>query len=403
MQTPMLTPGEALANILARIPAPARRESVPLALAHGRCLAAHAVSDVDLPPFEKSMMDGFAFSSASLGERGGRLKVVGESRAGVPFHGALPREGCVEIFTGAELPEGCDAVEMIERVRREGDHVLVDHAVKSGANVSHCGEILRTGATVFEPRRRLSAADLSVLASIGGDPVPVFARPRISILTTGDELVPARGRAAVRSREGNTFFLAAACAALGCEVVALRRRAGRARCCLELAFGRRWTTPTPARDHRRRVGRKYDLVGRPPSASASPILHKVAVKPGKPIWFGMRGATPVFGLPGNPVSTLLGFEVFVRAALVRLAGDDPALERERILRGRWKGGPERGAERQNNLPARLQQAEDGVSELFPLPFRGSADNVAAARADALAIVPKGGELRPDELIEYRPL
>ncbi len=405
----MLTPGEALSSILARIPAPTRIESASLAEAHGRCLAARAVADVDLPPFEKSMMDGFALPSASLAAGGGRLRVAGESRAGVPFPGALEGGGCVEIFTGAELPEGCDAVEMIERVRREGDWVVFEQAVKRGANVSHRGEILRTGATVYEPRRRLSAADLSVLASIGGDPLPVYARPRVSVLTTGDELVSPRvkpGRGQIR--EGNTFFLAAACAAMGCVVV----RAGMVPDdpqLLELAFG----TALDDSDVLITTGGvsvgKYDLVGQVfERLGVEPLLHKVAVKPGKPIWFGVRAAaegatTPVFGLPGNPVSTLLGFEVFVRAALARLCGDDPALERERILRGRWLGKPERGGDRQNNLPARVRQAEDGVSELEPLPFRGSADNVAAAHADGLAIVPAGGEIRTGELVEYRPL
>jgi molybdopterin molybdotransferase len=362
------------------------------------------VSDVDLPPFEKSMMDGFALASASLPSTGGRLRLAGESRAGVPFHGALEGGSCVEIFTGAELPEGCDAVEMVERVRREGDWVVFEQAVERGANVSHRAEILRTGASVYEPRRRLSAADLSVLASIGGDPVPVYSRPRVSVLTTGDELVSPRvkpGRGQIR--EGNTFFLAAACAASGCIVV----RSGMVPddpMLLELAFGSALddsdvliTTGGVS------VG-KYDLVGGVfERLGVEPLLHKVAVKPGKPIWFGMRGATPVFGLPGNPVSTLLGFEVFVRAALARMSGDDPALERERILRGRWGGKPEKGGERQNNLPARVRQGEDGVSELEPLPFRGSADILTAARADALAIVPAGGEIRPGELVEYRPL
>jgi molybdopterin molybdotransferase len=134
-----------------------------------------------------------------------------------------------------------------------------------------------------------------------------------------------------------------------------------------------------------------------------PILHKVAVKPGKPIWFGLRGATPVFGLPGNPVSTLLGFELFVRAALARLAGDAPELEGERLRVGRWRGPRERGGDRQNNLPARVRGSADGVDELEPIPYRGSADLVAVAQADALAIVPVGGSVEPGTLVSYRPL
>jgi molybdopterin molybdotransferase len=400
----MLTPSEALVRILERIPAPERVESVSLSEAYGRCLAARALSDVELPPFEKSMMDGFAVSAASLADGIRRLRVAGEARAGVPFTGGLAQGTCVEIFTGAELPSGCDAVEMVEHVRREGEWVLFERPVKSGQNVSHRGEILRADQSVYEPRRRLTAADLSVLASIGGDPVPVFARPRVTILTTGDELVPPRerpGRGQIR--EGNTFFLRAACEALGCEVLRAGIVPDDARV-LAAAFAQALedsdvliTTGGVS------VG-KYDLVGTVlADLGVEPLLHKVAVKPGKPIWFGVRGCTPVFGLPGNPVSTLLGFEVFVRAALVRLCGDDPALERERIARGRWRGRTERGGDRQNNLPARTVPAADGVCELEPLPFRGSADIVAAAQADALAIVPAGGEIGTGELVEYRPL
>lgn len=400
----MLTPGDALATVLAHVPLPTRTESVPLAEAAGRCLAANALSDVELPPFEKSMMDGFAFASGDLGASGGRLALAGESRAGKPFPGRVARGTCVEIFTGAELPVGCDAVEMVEHVRREGEAVVFARGVAPGQHVSHRAEILALDQVVYEPRRRLSAADLSVLASIGGDPVPVFARPRVSVLTTGDELVPPRRKPGPgQIREGSTFFLAAACRALGCEVLRSGILADEP-AELVRAFGEALedsdvliTTGGVS------VG-KYDLVGVAFEAlGVEPILHKVAVKPGKPIWFGKRGAKPVFGLPGNPVSTLLGFEVFVRAALVRLCGDDPVLEGERLLRGRWTGTAQRGGDRQNNLPARVSQGADGIGELVPLPFRGSADIVAAARANALAIVPAGGAIRPGELVEYRPL
>jgi molybdopterin molybdotransferase len=399
----MLTPSDALAQVLARAPAARSIERVALSEARGRCLAAPAVSDVDLPPFEKSMMDGYALASETLSP-GGRLRRAGESRAGEPFAGTLGPGQCVEIFTGAELPAGADAVEMSENVRRAGEDVLFERRVQKGQHVSHRGEILRVGQTVYEPRRRLTPADLSVLASIGCDPVPVFARPRVSVLTTGDELVPPRerpGRGQIR--EGNTYFLAAACEGLGCRVLS----AGIVRddpAELERAFGAALADADVLVTTGGVSVGKYDLVGGAfERLGVEPILHKVAVKPGKPIWFGMHGSQCVFGLPGNPVSALLGFELFVRAALVRLAGDDPALEGERIRRGRWMGRSEKGGDRQNNLPARLSEAADGVSELQPLPFRGSADIVAAARADALAIVPPGGELQTGERIAYRPL
>jgi len=400
----MLTPSEALARVLAHIPQPGHVEAVPLARAAGRTLARAAISDVDLPPFEKSMMDGFALAAASLPAAGGTLAVVGEARAGAPFAGPVPPGACVEIYTGAELPVGCDAVEMVEEVQRLGAEARFARGLPRGQHVQHRAELLATGAPVYAPRRRLSPADLSVLATVGGDPVPVFARPRVSILTTGDELVPPQERPGPgQIREGNTYFLAGACEALGCSVV----RAGIVRDepeALLRAFGDALedsqvliTTGGVS------VG-KYDLVGAAfERLGVTPILHKVAVKPGKPIWFGMRGKTPVFGLPGNPVSTLLGFELFVRAALARMAGDDPQLEGERIAQGRWLGRDVRGGDRQNNLPVRVRQGADGGLELEPLSFRGSADIVSAARADGLAIVPVGAGLQAGALVQFRPL
>ena len=132
-------------------------------------------------------------------------------------------------------------------------------------------------------------------------------------------------------------------------------------------------------------------------------MHKVAIKPGKPIWFGMCGSKPVFGLPGNPVSSMLGFEVFVRPALARLSGAGPEASREVLRRGRWQGPATKPHWRQQNLPARVVPGDDGVDVLEPLPWMGSADVVGVASADALAVVPADAVAEPGDLIDYRPL
>jgi len=419
----MLDPSQALEQILARIPGPLGTESVPLARARGRSLAAEVLSDVDLPPFEKSAMDGYAvrasdFSGGAFvdpsagGETEHELPCVGESRAGEPFGGAMPPYSCVAIFTGAELPQGANAVVMVEHTTRTGSRVTFRGAPKAGQNVSHRAEILSVGRPVFAPRRRLSPVDLSVLAAVGAEPVSVFRRPRVSILTTGDELVPVTSTPGVgQIREGNTWFLRAACEALGCEVVRseiVRDDAS----ALELAFraalddGDALITTGGVS-----VG-KYDLVG--PTLErigVTPVLHKVAIKPGKPIWFGVRPPKPgkeavpkpVFGLPGNPVSALLGFEVFVRAALSRLAGMPIADERERRRLGRWRGRDVTARDRQTNLPCLVGQGTDGVTELEPLPWKGSADIVALTAAGGLVIVPPATTLQAGALASYRPL
>ena len=404
-----MTPQEARERILECIGAPGSEapiEHVPLIQAAGRILATEAVSDVDLPPFEKSMMDGYAMRSAdfSNGLPAAGLECVGESRAGVPFDAGVASGTCIEIFTGAELPADCDAVEMVERTRRGGDRIFFERPVVCDQNVSHLGEILRQGRAVMAPGRLLSAPDLSVLASIGCDPVPVHKRLVVSVLTTGDELVPPSqvpGRGQIR--EGNTHYLSAACAALGCEVRAsgiIPDKTDALEAAFEKALGEGDLLITTGGVS---VG-KYDLVAASfEKLGVEPVLSRVAIKPGKPIWFGMKGPVPVFGLPGNPVSSLLGFEVFVRPAMARLAGGNENLQRERVLRGRWMGPEKRSRERQFNLPISVTQGEDGLSELRPVPFRGSSDIVSASQADGLVIIPADGRIQTGELVRYRPL
>ncbi len=400
----MRTPSEARATILSRIALGREVEEVALSDALGRFLARPAVSDVDLPPFEKSMMDGYAVHSADLARPEVSLTCIGESRAGEPFAGSVPRGSCIEIYTGAELPAECDAVEQVENTEREGEEVRFHRAVAPERHVSHLGEILGQGREVFGAGRRLTPADQAVLAAIGWDPVPVFRRPRVSVLTTGDELVPARtrpGRGQIR--EGNTFFLASACAELGCEVLGAGIVPDRADE-LEQAFGRALeegdvliTTGGVS------VG-KYDLVGRTFEAlGVEPVLHKVAIKPGKPIWFGVRGEQPVFGLPGNPVSSLLGFEVFVRPSLLRLAGAGEADQAERLAFGHWRGPSRTASGRQHNLPARRIARKDGGVDLEPVPWRGSADIVAVAESDALVVIPPDETIEAGQLVTFRPL
>lgn len=369
-------------------------------------LAEEVRSDVDLPPFEKSAMDGYAVHSADFAGATGPLELecVGESRAGVPFEGTVPRGSCMEIYTGARLSGGCDAVVMIESTSREGSRVRIDDRPEPHQHVSHQGEILRVGAPVMAPGRRLTSSDLSVLAAVGCDPVPVFARPRVSVLTTGDELVPADqvpGEGQIR--EGNTFYLASACEALHCEVLEV----GIVPDDEEVLF-ERFGAALRASDAVITTGGvsmgKYDLVGAVfEKLEVEPILHKVAIKPGKPIWFGMQGATPVFGLPGNPVSSLLGFQAFVRPALARLSGAMESEQVERLKRGIWKGGEVGGQWRQQNLPARVEQGEDGLDYLTPISWRGSADMVGASAASALAVVLPETAIHPGQAILYRPL
>lgn len=407
----MLTPARALKGILEGVTALAQTEDVPLHLAVGRVLARAVSSDVDLPPFEKSAMDGYAVHSADFveeavaeGERA--LPVVGESRAGEPFLGPVPRGSCVAIYTGAEVPSECDAVVMVELTSTldEGRSVaLLDHP-RPGQNVCNRGQDLSLGARVLEPGRRLRAVDLALLAAVGCEPVPVFVQPRVAVLTSGDELVPPSAKPSRgQIREGNTLHLAALSAAAGAHVANLGVVRDEPET-LERAFA----AALAACDALITTGGvsmgKYDLVGAAlERCGVRGVFHRVAIKPGKPLWFGTRGRVPVFALPGNPVSCLVNHELFVAPALRKLGGELIGDGATRLHRGRWRGGAKERNPREQYLPVRVTPGDDGVALLEPVKWNGSADVVGISRCEALAVVPIDHALMPGDLLEWRAL
>ncbi len=405
----MRTPEEAIREIVDEAPPLGECESVPLFEALGRVLAQDVHSDVDIPPFQKSAMDGYALRSAEIDGHtkapGQAFEIVGESRAGGPFGGSVPPGACISIYTGAQVPPDCDAVVMIEKTSREGDSVHIDDHPGEGQNICNRGADLRSGDLVLRQGRRLSATDLSVLAAVGCDPTPVFRRPRVAILTTGDELVPPSEQPGVgQIREGNTLHLAALAQRAGADVLLLglvRDDKGLLEERFRDALERSDVVVTTGGVS---MG-KYDHVAEVfQRCGVEEIFHKVAIKPGKPMWFGKLGKTLVFGLPGNPVSCLLDHEVFVRPALARLEGARPeewAEERRRI--GRWAGAETRSNPRQQNLPIRVRQGADGVDELLRLDWSSSADIVGLAEADGMAIVAAGETIAQGDLVPYRPL
>jgi molybdopterin molybdotransferase len=408
----MLTPAQAWAQILERIQPLEQVESVPIAASVGRVLARDVISDVDLPPFEKSAMDGFAVHSADFAAGAERtLQVVGESRAGAPFAGAVPRGACVAIYTGAELPGDCDAVVMVElsRAGASADSIVLRDRPKALQHVCQRGQDVKSGARVLETRRRIRSVDLALLASVGCDPVPVFRRPRVAVLTSGDELVPpsqmpARGQI----REGNTLHLSALAAAAGADVVNLGVvRDDPAE--LARAFG----SALERCDALITTGGvsmgKYDLVGAAlETVGVEGLFHRVAIKPGKPLWFGARGGVAVFALPGNPVSCLVNHELFVAPALRKLGGERVdngagAGFAVGLQRGRWTGGAKEPNTREQYLPVLVHAGDDGVARLAPVKWNGSADVVGISQCDALAVVPIDAPLASGDLLAFRRL
>ncbi|MEM7516578.1 MAG: gephyrin-like molybdotransferase Glp [Planctomycetota bacterium] len=409
----MRTPDEAIAEILKHAEPHGRREDLRLSEAVGRVLAAEIRSDLDLPPFEKSAMDGFAVRSADFedpdfrSDEGAILQRIGESRAGKPLDQKIEPGQCAAIYTGAELPEGADAVVMVEKSEDLGDErIRLSDAPASGRHVCHRGEDIALDQIVLPAGRRVRVHDLGALASVGADPLTVFERPKVAILTTGDELVPVTEKPSRgQIRESNTLCLEQLALRAGAEVIT-REIVRDDRAAHLSAFGQALDGADVLLTSGGVSAGKYDLVGETlEQLGCEQLFHKVAIKPGKPIWFGKRGRTLVFGLPGNPVSTMTCHEVFVRPALALLGGEDPAAEEERRAPslGRWCGDPPRAIPRQQNLPVDVRPGKDGVVELHPVAWRGSADLIGLTRARGLAISPAGVAIEPGQVVQWRSL
>jgi molybdopterin molybdotransferase len=381
---------EALALVLARA-RPLSVEDVPVARAAGRVVAEPATAVTDLPPFASSAMDGYAVRAA---DTPGRLTVVGHSAAGKPESRVLGAGEAIVISTGAVVPEGADAVVPVERT--SGD-VEVE-SVGPGDNIRPRGGDARTGDLIVEPGSLLRPAQLGALAAAGVATVRCRRRPRVAVLATGTELrPPGEPLAPGEIYESNTVLLAAQVASAGAEVTVLPAVAddgSATRAALErgLEFDVLVTSGGVS------VG-PHDLVrGALAELGAEEVFWRVAVKPGKPIAFAVRGGTLVFGLPGNPVSSLVDFELFVRPALLALQGarePGPA-----YLPGRLGAAVQRNDHRDELVRARAR-IEDGAVVLDPLTGQESHMIVRSAAAVALVLVPRGpGALSAGAQVSY---
>jgi molybdopterin molybdotransferase len=358
-------------------------DSEPVALEHtlGRVLAEDAASAEDLPPFDSSAMDGYAVVSGPAAE----LPVVDESRAGHPATRALRPGEAMGISTGARVPEGADAVVPVERVEVRDGTVLVPES-RAGAHVRRAGEDVRAGVLVIRAGTPIGPAEAAVLAALGRAEVRCGRRPRVALLVTGDELIaPGRPLGPGQIRDSNLYAMAAQA-----------ERAGAATVLREVVPD----DPERTRSALARALEDADVVCVSGGVSVGPhdhvkpalaaleveeIFWRVALKPGKPTWFGRRGSTLVFGLPGNPVSAMVTFHLFVRPALRRLAGADPADTRGVAV---LDAPVAREAKRDQVLRCRLRVAEDGW-HVEPTKEQGSHVLTSMLDAGAFAVVPAG--------------
>ena len=391
-------------------------EAVALDAALGRVLAEEVSSPIDVPPFDSSGMDGYAVVAGPAAE----LDVIGEARAGRPAEIAVAPGSAVRISTGAVVPEGANAVVPLERTTAlkgsdSGDGVDVSHDIhaerrhdrvsvpetRPGQNVRRAGEDVPIGAVVLRTGAQLGPAELGAAASVGRPTLRCGQRPRVAVLVTGDELTePGAALEPGAIYSSNAFALAALVTRAGGELV------------------RRASVPDDLQSSRAELGQALDdadvvivsggvSVG--PHDHVKPALRElgveerfwgVSLRPGKPTWFGTRSGTLAFGLPGNPVSAMVTFQLFARPALAALQGAQPDAPRATAL---LAVPVPRNPQREQAIRVRLLQSENGLTA-EPTGAQGSHMLTSMLGADGLARIAAGpGAVEAGERVEVELL
>lgn len=370
---------------------PGDSEPVELLLARGRVLAETVVADRDFPPFPRAARDGYAVRAADVSQVPALLKFVGEIRAGGPDAGIAVNAGeAAEIMTGAPLPPGADAVVMVEYTALRGDQIEIQRSVASGKNFVPVGSEAKRGAALLSQGTRLTPAAIAIAGSCGCHELRVFRRPQVAILSTGDELVDVAAEPGPNQiRNSNSYSLAAQVQQAGGDPVVLPVAPDEPRQLRKL-MQEGLATDLLLLSGGVSMG-KYDLV--------EPVLGEMgaeffftgaAIQPGKPIVFGAappgRGAPPTyfFGLPGNPVSTMVCFELFARTMLEALAG--VAARKLVFVQARLTRDVKAKTGLTRFLPAIFGGGHERV-EVELVKWQGSGDMAATARANCYLVVP----------------
>lgn len=385
----MIPVNEAI-SIVRRHTAQLEVEPVTLSDALGRVLAEDIIADCDLPPFDRAQMDGYAVRAEDVSRTPARLRIAGESAAGRGWHHEMKPGEAVRIMTGAPVPKGADAVQQVELTREvDGARVVeILESVDAGRSIVRRGAEIKSGATVLRAGEDINAAMIATLASFGYAEVKVGRQPRVTIMATGSELVDVNQKpGADQIRDSNNYTLAAYAKLSGAiverlplsgdDTVELKQQMGAA---IErsdvlitsggVSMGVYDFTKAALRD-----------------LGAEIFFERVALRPGKPTVFGRIGKTLVFGLPGNPVSVAVTFNLFARTALRSMQGakQPEMIEEMAVLTRDLKGA----VERESYLPAVLHTDQEGTLLAEPLKWGGSSDFISFARATALIDVPAG--------------
>jgi molybdopterin molybdotransferase len=371
-----------IAEILRAAPVPAR-ELVDLRDSAARVLAESVRADRDLPPVPRSLRDGFALRASDLP---GEIRVAGEVRAGQTYAGEVRPGEAVEIMTGAPVPSGADAVVMIEHVTRIAYGIRAERVVSPGDFINPRASEARRGDLLLDKGKRLDFADIALLATVGKSAVSVFAKPRVAILPTGDEIVDVdRQPLDHEVRNSNAFSLAAQVERAGGVPVLLpaaRDDFDSTRNLIERGLRADLLLLSGGVS-----AGKYDLVETVlAELGARFFFDRVRIQPGQPLVFGQAGGKFFFGLPGNPASTMVTFEVLARAAVDLLGGVEcpslPFTLARLTTDFRHKPGLTRF------LPARLATE---AAEITPIPWQGSSDVAALSRANAFLVTDEDRE------------
>lgn len=403
----MLTVTEAIREIL-RVVQPLAPETRPLEHTLGLTLAERVLGDLDSPPFDKALMDGYAVRSEDI--RGGAttLAVIEEVTAGRVPTRSLESGQATRIMTGAPLPGGCDAVIKVEETESEGESVrILAESARPEQNLIRRGTNLKSGEVVLEAGRTLRAQELSALAEMGCHQVSVRRRPTMAVLATGDELVPvSQTPGPGQIRNSNETMLAAQITQAGGQAVPLGiARDEREHLRERIADGLQHDVLLLSGGV---SAGKLDLV---PSelarAGVEQVFHKVRVKPGKPVWFGSltasdsspncRNSCLVFGLPGNPVSSMVCFELFVRTAIRQLFGQLEA--KPQPISARLAHPHTHRDHRETYFPASFHCSTEGPLVTL-MKWHGSSDLQSTRDANAMAVFPaEPREYRAGDLVD----
>ena len=359
------------------------REIVALSDSLGRVLANEIRADRPYPPFDRSIRDGFAVRSAEVAP-GAKLKCVGELKAGdTPQISVVPGT-CVQIMTGAAVPQGADAVVMIEHTRAEGDTIVFDRAIEPGQHIVKRGAEAANGHPFVTRGSKIGFAEIAAAAQVGAVELEVYRKPRIAILSTGDEVVLAETTPGdFQIRNSNAYSLAAQVTLTGGEPVVLAN-ARDAEDNLRKKISQGLQNDMLILSGGVSAG-KYDLVEK--------VLHEldatfhfdaVAIRPGKPTVFATCQNKPVFGLPGNPVSTMVTFELFASLSVKMLAGQQP--RPLPFLEARLGEALQEKTGLAHFLPSSLSW-QDGTPTVTPIRWQGSGDLAAVAKSNCFLYIP----------------